>query len=163
MSDTQTAAAPAAKSSKGKLFIIVGAIVLLGGGGAGAWYVTRPKADPRQAEAAKPAREVEHGIVTFEPFIVNLADAGGQRFLRADIRLLVGDSAEAGKKVQENKVTVTRLRAGIIDVLTAQTADQIARPEGKAALKKSIAEQASTILHPTEVADVLFSDFVIQY
>jgi flagellar basal body-associated protein FliL len=36
-------------------------------------------------------------------------------------------------------------------------------PEGKAALKKTIAEQADAILRPTEVADVLFSDFVIQY
>jgi flagellar FliL protein len=163
MSDTNTAApaAPATKS-KAKLFIIAGIVLLLGGGGAGAWYVTRGRGDANHETVEKAKPEVEHGVVGFEPFIVNLADPGGQRFLRADIRLLVADEA-AAKHVQENKVTSTRLRAAIIDVLTSQTADQIARPEGKAALKKSIAEQASTILHPTEVADVLFSDFVIQY
>jgi flagellar FliL protein len=163
MSDTQATAAPPAKKSRGKLFLVVGVIVLRGGGGAGAWYVTRGGSDAAaEAGHEKPAPEVERGVVSFEPFIVNLADPGGQRFLRADIRLLVPEP-EAAAHVQENAVAIARLRAAIIDVLTAQTAAAIAVPEGKAALKKTIAEQADAILRPTEVADVLFSDFVIQY
>lgn len=164
MSDTKTAAQPPAKKSRGKLFAIVGAIVVLGGGGAGAYFMTRGGSAPAEhAAAEQPAHEAqEHGVVTFEPFIVNLADPGGQRFLRADIRLLVGE-AEAAAHVQENAVTVARLRSAIIDVLTAQTAERIVTAEGKAALKSAIAETASHMMRPTEVSDVLFADFVIQY
>jgi flagellar protein FliL len=163
MSDTKTAAQPPARKSRGKLFAIVGAIVVLAGGGAGAYFMTRGGAPAEHAAAEEPAHEAEeHGVVTFEPFIVNLADPGGQRFLRADIRLLVGE-VEAAAHVQENAVTIARLRSAIIDVLTAQTAERIVTSEGKAALKTAIAETASHVMRPTEVSDVLFADFVIQY
>jgi flagellar basal body-associated protein FliL len=35
--------------------------------------------------------------------------------------------------------------------------------DGKAALKKEIAERAAKVVEPIEVVDVLFSDFVVQY
>lgn len=164
MSDTNKAAQPPAKKSRSTL-LIVGAVVLLGGGGAGAYFMTRGGAAAAEAHA-EPAAETHEapagGVVRFEPFIVNLADAGGKRFLRADIRLLVGE-IEAAEHAQEDAVTVARLRSAIIDVLTAQTAEQIVTAEGKAALKKTIAETAAPLLKSTEVSDVLFADFVIQY
>ena len=40
--------------------------------------------------------------------------------------------------------------------------DNLATPEGKEALKKTIAERAAKVLHH-KVSDVLFSDFVIQF
>lgn len=146
-----------------KLLAIAGAIVVLGGGGAGAYFMTRGGTGTEPTAAEEPAHAAEeHGVVTFEPFVVNLADPGGQRFLRADIRLLVGE-AEAAEHAQENAVTIARLRSAIIDVLTAQTAERIVTAEGKAALKAAIAETASHMMRPTEVSDVLFADFVIQY
>jgi flagellar protein FliL len=158
------AAKPAKKSSKGKLFIIVGVVVvLLGGGGLAAYYTMRKPADATAAaEAPKKEAHAGTGIISFEPFVVNLADAGGQRFLRISVRLIVGDEEEA-KHIQESEVQVMRLRSGILELLTAQTSDRIVTPDGKGALKKEIAELAAHVVEPIEVSDVLFSDFVVQY
>jgi flagellar FliL protein len=164
--DAKEGEAPARKAGGGKLFIILGVvIVLLGGGGAGAFFMLRTAADDAATEGADAHKEEEkeaHGIVNFEPFVVNLADAGGRRFLRINVRLVVPEEEEA-KHIEENKVIQTRLRAAILELLAEQTSEHISTTEGKTALKKEISERAHHILKETEVADVLFSDFVIQY
>lgn len=159
------AAKPAKKKSKGKLFIIASVlIVLLGGGGLAAYFAMRKPAETTAESAAAPTKEAHAGtgIVSFEPFVVNLADAGAQRFLRISVRLIVGEEEEA-KHLQESEVQLMRLRSAILELLTAETSDHIVTPDGKAALKKEIAERAAHIVEPIEVSDVLFSDFVVQY
>jgi flagellar FliL protein len=165
--DAKEGSAPAATNKgRGKLFIILGVvIVLLGGGGAGAFFMLRKPADAAAAEGADAHKEEEkeaNGIVNFEPFVVNLADPGGRRFLRINVRLVVPEEEEA-KHIEENQVVQTRLRAAILELLAEQTSEHISTAEGKAALKKEISDRAHHILKETEVADVLFSDFVIQY
>ncbi len=162
------AAADAPKKSNGKLFIILGVVViLLGGGGAGAYFVMRkPAAEPDKAGTAKAAvkhkKPEETGIVNFEPFVVNLADPGGRRFLRINVRLIV-DDLEKAEQIQKSEVQLMRLRSDILEQLTQQTSDKLGTPDGKSELKKTIAEHAHKIVEPTEIADVLFSDFVVQY
>lgn len=161
-------AAPTKKKGKGKLLIILGVVFLLLSGGGAAAYFTLLKPVPAEGEAAAAAADdahkipEAHGLVSFEPFIVNLADTGGRRFLRINVRLLVPEEEEA-KEIEEHKVTLERLRASILELLSSQTSEQIASLEGKTALKHQIAEHAKPILEPIEVADVLFSDFVVQY
>jgi flagellar FliL protein len=162
--EQQPAAEPApAKKSRAKLFIIAGvAVVLLGGGGAAAYWVYgrgEPSAEDASVEHETPEA---HHIVSFEPFVVNLADRDARRFLRISVRLVVAGEEE-GAHGDDNEVTLVRLRSEILDQLTQQTADTIVTAEGKAALKKAIAARAAAILEPMEVADVLFSDFVVQY
>src|SRR5262245_27086790 len=158
-------AAPAKKkSSKGKFIIILGILVLLlGGGGAAAFYAFRKPAASATGEAA-PKKEASQptGIVSFEPFVVNLADPGAPHFLRISVRLIDANEEEA-KKIEESQVQLMRLRSGIVDLLSSETSQHIVSADGKAALKKEIAERAAKIIEPIEVADVLFSDFVVQY
>lgn len=161
-------AAPATKKKgKGKLFIILGVVFLLLGGGGAAAYFTILKPKPAEGDATAAAEhEAEHkeakGLVSFEPFIVNLADTGGRRFLRINVRLLVPEEKEA-KEIDESKVKVERLRAAILELLSQQTSEGLASLEGKSVLKHEIAEHAKPILKPIEVTDVLFSDLVVQY
>ena len=158
---------PVKKKGKGKLFIILGAVLVVLGGGGAAAYFTILKPAPAEGAAAATAA-VEHakpeanGIIAFEPFVVNLADTGGRRFLRINVRLLVPEEEEA-KHIEESKVKIERLRASILELLTAQTSEQVTSIDGKAALKHAIVEHAKPILEPIEVSDVLFSDFVVQY
>jgi flagellar FliL protein len=164
----QTPADPAAppakkKSSKGKFVIIFGVLVLLLGGGGLAAFFTLRKPPAAGADAApKQETKAATGIVSFEPFVVNLADPGAQHFLRISVRLIVANEEEA-KKIDESQVQLMRLRSGIVDLLTAETSDHIVTQDGKNALKKEISERATKIVEPIEVADVLFSDFVVQY
>jgi flagellar FliL protein len=167
MSETpekSAAAPPAPKKSRTKLFIIVGVVVLLLGGGGGAAYWVYGRAPAVEGEEEKAAHEepAHHRIISFEPFVVNLADTDARRFLRINVRLVVADE-EGGEHAKDSEVTLVRLRSEILDELTKQTADAITTPDGKAALKTAISARAAEILKPMEVADVLFSDFVVQY
>jgi flagellar FliL protein len=150
---------PAPKKTGGKrrlLLVVLALVVVLGGGGVAVWAMRRPA-----GEAAAP-RPAEHGLVSLEPFVVNLADQGGTRFLRVSVRLIVG-SLEEAEHVQKNEVALLRARSAVLEILTQQTADHLVTADGKSALKKAIAARLAAVLEGTTVVDVLFSDFVVQF
>jgi flagellar protein FliL len=150
----------APKKGKSKLLLLgVPLVLLLGGGGGAYWYFF---ANPATAEAAAEEEPKEPpGIVAFEPFVVNLADEGGSRFFRVSLSLLIAGEENA-KHVEESKVMVTRVRSEILELLATQIAEHLITPEGKAELKKAIAERATHALEHAEVTDVLFTEFVVQ-
>jgi flagellar FliL protein len=151
-----TAAAPA----KGKpLVLILGVVLALCGVGGGAYWYARRTAPAGEAAHVK---EPEHGILAFEPFVVNLADPGASRFLRTTVQLVVGNEAEA-EHVKKTPVVMMQARGAILELLTVQTSDALVTPAGKTRLKKAIAERVGPALENVKVVDVLFSDFVVQY
>jgi len=165
MSDAPKAdAAPAdagvPKKSKSKLIPIIGVVILLAGGGGGGywWWSHRAPAEAKPV-AADPA---DAGIVSFDPFVANLADEGGTRFVRASMKLVI-EGAEKAKEVEENAVERAQMQSAILEVLTVHTAEQLVTPEGKTALKQEILERAGHVLHDTKVTDVLFTEFVVQF
>ena len=149
------------KGGKTKL-LIIGALIVLGGGGAAAFYVMRTPAAHDGEKAAVAAKPKESGLITLEPFTVNLADPGGSRFLRLSVRLVV-DSPKAGEEAQKNNVLLARIRSSILELLAQQKADSLITPEGKSELKAAIAEHVKEILEEAKVTDVLFTDFVVQF
>ncbi|MEZ5420335.1 MAG: flagellar basal body-associated FliL family protein [Vicinamibacterales bacterium] len=163
------AAAPAdAAAKKGggknKLVMIGGAVLVLAAGG-GYYYKTQAAA---HAEEAAPAAE-EHavsakdrGLVSFDPFVANLADEGGRRFVRVTVQLVVADAMQAAE-MEEVPVLKMQARAIVLELLGTQLADSLVTPEGKVALRQAIAERIAEALHEIEVVDVLFSDFVVQF
>jgi len=161
MSQEATEQAKPAKK-KSKLPLILGAVGLLAVGGGGAFWFLR--AAPVAAEGAKEEAPAETGggVVTFEPFVVNLADEGGGRFLRASVQLVVADP-ETAKEITENAVQMVRLRSSLLELLAEQASETLITADGKAALKEAIAERAAGVLAPHEVLDVLFSDFLVQF
>jgi flagellar basal body-associated protein FliL len=94
--------------------------------------------------------------------VVNLADTGATRFLRATLSLVVQDEEQA-KEMEENAVEKARIRSAILELLAEQQADALVTPEGKTELKKHIAERIEHAAHELKVVDVLFSEFVIQF
>ena len=164
MSET-TAAIPAPKRSKKNLLIIGGSavIVLALGGGAAFWWSQKAEAQTStsEAEAHAAADTEERGIVSFDPFVVNLADAGVSRFLRVKVQLVV-PNAHAAEEIEKSHVKLSRLRSAILELLTTQTSDVLVTTQGKAELRKAISEGIGKSLH-IEIVDVLFSDFVVQF
>jgi flagellar FliL protein len=171
-----TAPTPPAKSGKGRLIIfgLVFVVIGVGGGGAAAYFTMRKSAAQDSgahgsAHASAKEKPKPTKLMSLEPFVVNLADPGGSRFLRVTLRLIVaaeGDEEEAGGHGAAPKggdVAMERVRSSILEVLTQQTADHLVTAEGKEALKEVIAEHAEKALDGTKVTDVLFSDFVVQF
>jgi flagellar protein FliL len=153
----------AGKKSKKGLFMIVIALIVLGGGGAGAYFFyLKPQAGQARPAEPQPAPATPTGIVKLEPFVVNLADQGAARFLRCNLSLVVADE-ELAKELEEKPVELARVRSAILELLAEQHAEQLVTPEGKEALKKTIAERSTHAVHELKVVDVLFSEFVIQF
>lgn len=156
----------ATKTKKRKLLpILIVVLALLGGGaGGGYWmYATRSSGAP-----AEPPPPPPPGVIDMEPFIVNLADEGGRRFLRVSVKLLTWDERQAAE-AKENAVVRARIRSAILELLSLQRAEPLVTPEGKEALKKAIAGRVSEVGHGSgahgselKVVDVLFSEFVVQ-
>ena len=159
---TEKVEAPSAPKKKSKLLPILIAlvfVVLAGGGAAGYWFYAHR--DGQENAAPKEEAPPEPGIVEMDPFVVNLADPGGTRFLRVSMRLLTYSEAQAAE-MKEDAVAKTKLRAAILELLSMQTAAPLITPEGKTELKKSIAERAAHAIHDLKVTDVLFVEFVVQ-
>ena len=156
---TDQAAPPAApkRKSRALLFIVLGLVVLGGAGGGGFWWWRHSA----KAEAAPPPKKEATGILALDPFVVNLADRDASRFLRVTIKIVLDDE-EIAKEIEEHPVSKSRVRSAVLEVLTAQESAKLVTPEGKTELKHVIAERASAVLH-TEVRDVLFTDFVVQF
>ena len=157
-------AAPKPKSKKTLLLGAVAVIVLLGGGGGAYYWMSARGGDAATAEGAEaaPAHEEEAGVaVPLEPFVVNLADPGGSRFLRVNLSLVV-DEAHA-LEFEENPTVMARVRSAILELLAQQTADPLITPDGKTALKQAIAEGAGHAVEGLHISDVLFSEFVVQF
>lgn len=145
------------------MIILVVVLLLLAGGGGGAyWFLWRGNAEAQAAEAEAEPEPPATGIVPLEPFVVNLADPSGTRFLRVTMSLVVADEAVA-KEVEEEKVVHARLRSAILELLAQKQSTELVTPEGKTALKHAIAESAAHAAHELKVEDVLFSEFIVQF
>lgn len=157
--DAHTPAAPAQKKSGKGLIIAVAALVVLAGAGGGAYWMFGGSS----ADAAAPAEEPKQppAMVTLDAFVVNLADPGGSRFLRLTVGLVV-ESEEQAKEFGEDAVARMRLRSSILEMLAQQTAARLTSAEGKAELKKAVAEHAARSAEHLKVSDVLFSEFIVQ-
>ncbi len=160
MSDSAKTTAPQKGSSKLLMIGVPVVVLLLGGAGAGFWYVQNVRA--AGAAGKKPVEQAEEatGLLSLEPFTVNLADPGGRRYLRVSLHLVLPDP-ETAKKVEEEEIVRSKIRSALIDTLSEGLATELSKPEGRTALKHAIAEAATHAGH-VDVRDVLFQEFVVQ-
>jgi len=166
--ESEHAVDEAPRPPRGKTWLLIGVPALLIPLAAAGGYYWATSADASSAEAparveeAAPTQEMPGGIVTLNPFTVNLSDTEASRFLRATIELAVPTSEEAAR-LTADVVRQARARAAILDVLTQQQAADLSTQEGKARVKEAIAKAVEGAMAPVEVMDVLFTDFVIQF
>jgi flagellar FliL protein len=164
MSDAEkTEKSDAKPKKKSKLTPILAVVfVLLAGGGAGAYWMYSKRTAGAGGEAAKKEEKPpKSGVVDLEPFVVNLADESGKRFLRVNMKLLTWDEEQAAE-MKEDAVINAKVRSSILELLSLQYAAPLVTPEGKEELKKAIAERVTETAEELKVTDVLFVEFVVQ-
>jgi flagellar FliL protein len=147
---------PPKKKRKWLLPIIIIAVIAIAGGIGAFIFFTKPGDDN---VATKETKKVEEGAMfALEPFVVNLADPAGMRFLRTVTYLELADPA-----ITETAMARTpQIRNAIIMILTVKTPVEVIIPEGKMQLKNEIKTAVNEILGENAVRDVFLTDFVIQ-
>ncbi|KMY85104.1 Flagellar biosynthesis protein FliL [Candidatus Paraburkholderia calva] len=153
--------APAKGGKMKKMIIIaVGAIVLLGVGAGGAYFLLGKNA----AHApAKPAPEPPPVFFPLDSLTVNLqSDDGSMHYLRTGLTLKIKD-----EKVQALLMEhMPEIRSHILLLLSGKKPDDITYVEGKKKLaeelRSTVNSAASTTEKPVQVQEVLFTEFVVQ-
>jgi flagellar FliL protein len=138
-----------------KLILIVVAAVLVVTAGAGAGYYFFIKKDSAKATAKKPE------VVTIWPmeaFVVNIADVGGERYLKLVVQLEVSEP-DAVAELEQIK---PRLRDSILDLLAPKNLKELMDLAGKQRLREDIAGRVNNVLTRGKVTRVYFTEFVVQ-
>jgi flagellar FliL protein len=157
MSDAKPAETAAPKKKSKMMLIIVAAVVVLAGVGGGVYAMRRGQSAAPTAE-----KSTSRGLVPFDPFVVNLADPGGSRFIRVTLSVVVDDEKVASK-IADTPVSVKEARSAILELLSEQNSASLVTPDGKTALKKAIIDRVSKIFPDAKVTDVYFAEFVVQF
>ena len=162
------------KDRKFMLLFILQAITLIALAGIGAFVflnsqkVAAPmnaaqKVQPKteaKTEAKQDINELKNNEVTcsLDPFIVNLMDEAGRRYLRVKMDLVLSSKSledEIKKKTPE-------IRDKIIMTLSGKRFNDVASPEGKIRLRNELKENINKLLMNGKVLEIYFTEFVIQ-
>ena len=146
----ETAEAPPKKSAKSKklLIIIIGAVLVLGLGGIGAFiYISKQRAAAADGEDTASAKTVTHSATPAKPpaylpmdnMVINLADPGGEKVAQIGITLEVVDS----HAVEEVKAFLPTIRSSVLLLISRETAEDLLSYEGKQKLRDNILQLAT--------------------
>lgn len=97
-------------------------------------------------------------IYALDTFIVNLADKGGNRYLRITMDL------ELGKPELEPEIEkrLPQIRDSILMILPSKRFEDISPVEGKIALRDEILKTLNGFLSQGEITNIYFKEFVVQ-
>jgi len=143
------------KKSTFKWIIIASVILAVVASGTIAGFYLMTKADPKKPFPEKP---VVLSILPMDPFVVNIAETQGERYLKIVIQLEISDP---GVKSELEQIK-PRIRDSILDLLTPKTSKDLMDLAGKQRLREDIAGRINNILQRGKVTKVYFTDFVIQ-
>jgi flagellar FliL protein len=139
---------------------VVAAALVLPVAACAAWFLFRHSASTvRQKPKAEPkVRAVLH----LEPFVVNLADTEGDRFLRVGIDLGLEQELGEHSRAGQSEMPIARTRDTILMILTACKADRLMAPAGKANLKDELTKALREHAPELGVREVYFTEFLVQ-
>ncbi len=157
-SEDKTAATPAAvKKPAWKLALIIFlALIVLGGIGFAAYEFVLKKGLPEKQ--AKKESSITSAIWSMDPFVVNLLDNHGGRYLKVVIQLEIQDD----KTLPEFNASKPRLRDAVIDLISAKSYKELMEPGGKQQLRDELLLRLNANLKEGKVAKIYFTEFIIQ-
>ena len=159
-----------AKGGKSLMVVIVVALLLVAGVGAGAYFLGAKKAqaEPQQGATAAQAEEgAKQGppapligpMVDIPSFIVNILDKdGGTRYLKATITLETENAATAA----ELKERFPQVKDAILLLIGNKTFDDLRDLQGKMQLRAELLGRVNGLLKTGKVTHIYFTDFVVQ-
>ncbi|MEW6219238.1 MAG: flagellar basal body-associated FliL family protein [Thermodesulfobacteriota bacterium] len=168
MADDAQAPSTAAKGKKKMMLIIILGVGVLALGGGGFFAYTKffaHQATPEdEAETGhQPVRtagkeQAPGAMYSMEPFIVNLVDPKGKRYLKLKIQVEVDTEII----VEKLKKLDPRLRDAVIMLLTSLSFEDVMTPEGKIRIRDELLDRFNQAIKPDRVRNIYFTDFVVQ-
>ena len=148
------------------LYVVTGVVALLvvvGAGGGAAWLMYNKLGGPMQqvvmtTQGAKVLELPENGVLELKPFVTNLKDPGGNRYINVTFHLVMSSEKEK-QKVEKN---VPIVRDAVLRVLNAKNALEVTGPEGSNTLMQEIQKAVNEALGGSFVTSVLITDKVVQ-
>ncbi len=110
------------------------------------------------AKAAEDNAKFQERVFSLEPFVVNIAGDGYNRYLKLKIDL----EGENTIVRDELAAHLAQVRDVVIGLLSSKRLSDITDFEGKALLKEDILIRVNDLLVQGEVRSVLFTEFVVQ-
>ena len=98
------------------------------------------------------------GILALEPFIANLADDGGRRYLKATFQVDFGGTEVPAAM----NARLPQTRDLLLTLFTSKTFDDIRTPEGKQQLREEIIARVNQVLDRDLAKAVYFTEFIVQ-
>ena len=161
-----------AKKKGGALkWILILLVLLLAGGAAGIWYYffsffpgsknAVAVVEGSVAARATTSPSVPLSIQTtkeLQPFLVNLADPLGKRYIKLTFAVEMSGPQVAGELDVQN----ARIRDAIIMLLSSKSYADIAPTESKLVLQNELVDRLNKILGGPKITRVFFTDMVIQ-
>ena len=97
-------------------------------------------------------------IYSLDTFIVNLADKGGNRYLRVTIDLELGNPEMEVEVVKR----LPQVRDSILMILPSKRFDDISSADGKIALRNEILNTLNGFFTQEQITRMYFKEFVVQ-
>ncbi len=145
------------KKRKFSLIIII-AVVALAVGAAGTYFLLVKGDADKKGTVTKDSKNAITVNFALEPFVVNLMDQSGSKYLKVSIQIELSDA----RLLESAKNKTPQVRDIIITLLTNKTSDELITPEGKLLLKDEIKQRINQILGDNSVVNVYLTDFVMQ-
>jgi flagellar protein FliL len=150
------------------VFILIGVVLLVVLGLGGGFFMMWSKmstmnaqgpAVPNAQAAEAPAGQTLLGpIFSLNTFIVNLADKGGNRYLRVTMDLEMTNT----ELTDELKERLPQVRDTVLTILPNKRFDDISTVEGKTSLRTELIEGLNSFLAQGKITKIYFKEFVVQ-
>lgn len=160
--------APESGSSKKKLIMVIGAVLLvvLIGAGIGLFFLLQgddQNGEDQQQGAQVPAPELSQTtdigpMIDINDFIVNIISAESNRYVKASFTLELSNKPV----LDEAEKRMAQIRDAILLLVGNKTYDELQDLQGKKQLKAELSSKLNAILQTGQVKSIYFTDFVVQ-
>lgn len=164
--ELQQEAQASKKNNKNLIIIGVLGVLLLGAIGVAAYMMGKANApapapenpDATQTMPAAGTKVLSGLMVEVEPFIVNILDVDGTRYLKAAITLEV-DTESA---VQEAGERMPQIRDAVLLMISNKTFGEMSDLQGKLQLRAELLTKINSFFRRGKVQKIYFTEFVVQ-
>jgi flagellar FliL protein len=148
------------KAGKAKLFVLAGGVLALVGGGVAVWRlgILSHGAPAEAKEEAKDEKPAVGALLPLDPFIANLADEEGKRYLKATLQV----EFFAAQVPPDFNARIPQMRDLLLTLFTNKLFSEIRTPQGKALLRDEIINRMNRTLNKDVVKAVYFTEFIVQ-